>query len=238
MINERYLDGTAFNRSKSMQKKTKLIAIALAIIFLVLPIPVFNLIHAQTAKTAPDASIAPIRVACVGDSITALYPYYLYMMLGSSNYTVGNFGVGGSTVSLDFDKPYMNQTAATNALNFAPNIVVIMLGTNDGYLSTQQRINFTSDYATLIAKFQALPSKPRIYIATPPPAFNNTTGLDGAIVANDVMPLVKQTASQLGLPLIDMYTPLVNHPEDFLDGIHPNSQGAQVIAQVIFNAIT
>lgn len=218
-----------------MQNKTKIITVALVIIFLISPIPIFNLIHGQLTKPTPTT---PIRVACVGDSITALYPAYLYAMLGSNKYSVGNFGVGGSTVSLDFDKPYMNQTAATNALNFAPDIVVIMLGTNDGYLSTQQRSNFTSNYATLIAEFQALSSKPKIYIVTPPPAFNNTTGLNGMVVKDDVTPLVNQTANELGLPLIDMYTPLANHPEDFVDGIHPNSQGAQVIAEVIYNAIT
>jgi acyl-CoA thioesterase I len=157
-------------------------------------------------------------------------------MLGA-NYTVGDFGVGRTTVSLDFNKPYLNQTTCQNALNFSPSIVVIMLGTNDAYLSWQQRSNFTSDYKTLIALFQALPSKPEIFIAVPPPVFNNTMGLNATIV-DSVIPLVKQTANDIGLQIIDVHTPLINHPEDFKDGVHPNSQGTKIVATTIFNSIT
>jgi lysophospholipase L1-like esterase len=179
-----------------------------------------------------------IRVACVGDSITAdtEYPGDLGSMLGS-NYTVGNFGVGRTTVSLQFDKPYLYQPEFQDALSFEPNIVVVMLGTNDAYLSGQQRSNFTNDYKALIAPFQTLSSDPKIFIVIPPPVFNNTLGLPSAVLDNDVIPLVKQTANDLGLRLIDVHTPLLNHPEDFQDGVHPNSQGAKIVATQIFSAI-
>ena len=73
----------------------------------------------------------PIRVACVGNSITEeFYPDDLWMLLGA-NYTVGNFGVGGASVSLDSEKPYMNESAFQDAKEFQPNIVIIMLGTKD-----------------------------------------------------------------------------------------------------------
>lgn len=74
----------------------------------------------------------PIRVACVGDSITqgSGYPAKLQVLLGT-NYSVGNFGVSGSTVTLNSTKPYMNQTAFEKAQQFQPKVVVIMLGTND-----------------------------------------------------------------------------------------------------------
>ncbi len=41
----------------------------------------------------------------------------------------------------------------------------------------------------------------------------------------------------MGLPLIDVYTPLVNHPEDFSDGVHPNAQASQIIANTIYKGI-
>jgi hypothetical protein len=80
--------------------------------------------------TVDYASANPIRVACVGDSITegSGYPFQLHMMLGS-NYVVANFGVSGSTVSLDSAKPYMNESKFKEALDFNPDIVVIMLQT-------------------------------------------------------------------------------------------------------------
>lgn len=46
--------------------------------------------------------------------------------------------------------------------------------------------------------------------------------------------IIDRLAAQLGCPTIDMYSPLVNHPELFsLDGLHPNPQGAGVIAREV-----
>jgi acyl-CoA thioesterase-1 len=186
-----------------------------------------------------QASATTVRVACVGDSITkdTTYTDVLSGMLGA-NYTVENFGVGRTTVSLQFNKPYMNQSAFQEAQNFNPDIVVIMLGTNDAYLSEEQRSNFTNDYQALISSFQSLPSNPQIYIAVPPPVFNNTMGLPSAVLDNEVIPLVNQTATNLNLPTIDVYTPLLGTPQDFKDGVHPNSWGSEVIASEVYNAIT
>lgn len=213
-----------------MQSRLKWFAAAIATLILVTCLAAFSLENQTQAKST-------ISIACVGDSITAEYPADLWTM-HRENYKVGNFGVGGTTVSLQFRKPYINQTAMQNAQAFSPDIVVIMLGTNDAFLSSEQRSNFIGDYKTLIAQFQAFSSKPKIFIAVPPPVFNNTIGLNGTTLVNDVMPLVKQTANDLGLPLIDVHTPLVNHPEDFSDGVHPNSQGSRIIAETIFNIIS
>jgi acyl-CoA thioesterase I len=217
-----------------MEYRTKCLAAGIAALILLASLTAFSFAEKTGAGTRNT-----IHVACVGDSITidTGYPEYLGTILGA-NYTVGDFGVGRTTVSLDFNKPYLNQTMCQNALNFAPNIVVIMLGTNDAYLSWQQRSNFTSDYKTLIALFQALPSKPEIFIAVPPPVFSNTMGLNSTILENDVIPLVNQTVSDVGLTLIDTHTPFIDHPEDFKDGVHPNIQGAKIVATTIFNSIT
>ena len=50
--------------------------------------------------------------------------------------------------------------------------------------------------------------------------------------------MIKQTAHELSLPVVDAYSPLVNHPEYFWDGVHPNDQGAKIIATQIYNAIS
>jgi acyl-CoA thioesterase I len=187
----------------------------------------------------PSATASDIRVACIGDSITSDTEYTddLSSMLGE-NYTVGNFGVGRTTVSLQFNKPYMNQPAFQDAQRFNPDIVVIMLGTNDAYLTEQQRSNFVNDYKALINSFSSLPSNPEVYIVVPPPVFNNNMGLPAEVLDNDVIPLVSQTAIDLGLPRIDVHTPLLDNPEGFQDGVHPNVIGSQVIASEIYNALT
>ncbi len=215
-----------------MKAPLKWFAVALCLVMLV---AILTALFFET----PSAAASTVRVACVGDSITrdTTYPDVLSGMLGA-NYTVGNFGVGRTTVSLQFNKPYMNQPAFQDAQRFNPDIVVIMLGTNDAYLSEQQRSNFINDYKTLIASFQSLPSSPEIYIAVPPPVFNNTMGLPTAVLDDQVIPLVNQTATDLRLPTIDVHTPLLDNPEDFQDGVHPNIGGSQVIASEIYNAIT
>jgi len=179
-----------------------------------------------------------VRVACVGDSITrdTDYPELLSTLLGD-NYTVKDFGVGRTTVSLQFEKPYMRQQAFKDAKSFNPDIVIVMLGTNDAYLSEEQRSNFMSDYEALIASFQALSSNPDIYIVVPPPVFNNTLGLPAEILVNDVIPQVKQTAIKLGLPTIDVHTPLLDDPQYFPDGVHPDIEGSRVIASEIYDAL-
>src|SRR5665647_2965874 len=98
-----------------------------------------------------------IRVACVGDSITGgtEYPADLWMLLGSTNYTVGNFGVGGSTAALDSWNPYINNSVFEEAKEFQPNIVIIMLGTNDANpLIRRSNGSFVNDYLKLVEEFQ------------------------------------------------------------------------------------
>ena len=87
----------------------------------------------------------PIRVACVGDSITAgylssnasfAYPGRLQTQLdskfGAGTYAVTNFGAGGATVQKDADSPYWNRTQYASFVNGSSyDIVVVMLGTND-----------------------------------------------------------------------------------------------------------
>jgi acyl-CoA thioesterase I len=181
----------------------------------------------------------PIKVACVGDSITdgTEYPADLRTMLGA-NYTVDNFGEGGATVSLQSDKPYMNQIEFQEAKQFKPNIVIIMIGTNDAYPSRQQNLNnFTNDYKKLVDAFQELSSKPKIFLVIPPPVFNAALGPNNTILLNGVIPRLTQVATELGLPIIDTYTPLMNHADYFWDGVHPNSNGAKIIATQIYKAI-
>jgi len=180
------------------------------------------------------------RVACVGDSITQItsYPNDLQTLLGSKS-TVGNFGVSGSTVILTSPKPYMYEDALQGAIQFKPTTVIIMLGTNDARSDVYFSIDrFVNDYKQIISQFQSLKSKPRIFLVIPPPVFNNTININGADLVSGVDPRIEQVANETGLPLINVYAQLLNHPDYFLDGVHPNNEGAQVIANTIYQQIT
>lgn len=183
----------------------------------------------------------PVRVACVGDSITegTGYTVELWQLLGS-NYVVGDFGVSGATVSLNSDNSYMNSTAFQVAKQFQPDIVIIMLGTNDAQLNLNQtNQEFISDYIALVTEIKSFASKPDVWIVKPPPVFPNDADLDPEYFRQNIIPSINQVANQMNLRLIDVYTPLISHQEYFLeDGVHPNLEGAQAIANIIFTALS
>jgi len=186
-----------------------------------------------------DGSANLIRVACIGDSITDMgyYPNALQALLGS-NYTVGNFGVGGATVLMDTGKPYIDQVEFVRAKNFLPDIAVIMLGTNDARTDHFKSIeNFVSDYMKLINEIQEIESNPKVFLVKPPPLFDNEHELKNENLLEGIIPRIEQIANGEGLPIIDVYSALEDHPEYFWDGVHPSSEGAAVIANEVYEAI-
>jgi len=192
----------------------------------------------QTLETQRRHS-TPIRVACIGDSLTfwTQYPNDLWMLLGS-NYSVVNFGVGGATVTVNSGKPYINESVFQDAKDFKPDIVIMMLGTNDANPALKPNTSsFVKNYAQLIDEFQQLESKPKVWIVKPPPVFNNGTGLSTENFDTYIIPAIEQVASKTNLPLVDVYTPLLDHSEYFKDGVHLNNEGSLVVANIIYNAL-
>jgi len=95
------------------------------------------------ALGAPERAAGPLRVACLGDSITfgsafpkgadrenGCYPAQLGAMLGPG-YEVRNFGVGGATLLSAADTPLTATRTWDEALAWEPDIAVVLLGTND-----------------------------------------------------------------------------------------------------------
>ena len=175
-----------------------------------------------------------IRVACVGDSITegTEYPKDLQELLGP-NYSVLNCGAGGTTALFTSNHSYVYSRAFRTALDFQPNVVLIMLGTNDANPEYFRDISqFVTDYKAIISLFTAFHSK--IWILKPPPIFNDGLGPKSENLVCDVMPRIDQVACDLNLPTIDIYPLLINHPDYFWDGVHPDWQGAKIIAKAVY----
>jgi lysophospholipase L1-like esterase len=185
-----------------------------------------------------------LRVACVGDSLTQSsgYPFDLLMLLGFEHYELKNFGAGGTTVSLDSETPYMNTSAFQEALDFQPDVVIVMLGTNDAQPSLHRyNTTFVADYLKLLSAFQNLSSNPKIWTVLPPPIFSDQSGkIAEDYFESTVLPGIEEVANRAHLPVIDVYSALLGHPEYFRDGIHPNDDNvaAQIIANQIYKAIT
>jgi acyl-CoA thioesterase-1 len=184
-----------------------------------------------------------IRIACIGNSITAAgglydsYPAQLYTLLGEG-YDIRNFGVNGKTTLKNGNDPYWGTEAFPNALEFEPNIVTIMLGTNDSKPQNWEpfKDEFEDDYKAMIDTFQTLPSNPEIYLCIPAKVFDNSYDiLDSNIVK--IKLIIEQIGAELNLPLIDCYTFFEDKPELFTDGVHPTYNGMWEYAKMIYLAI-
>ena len=217
-----------------MNMKMKLLTMVIAVMILSAGFGAYFMM------TTNIVAAKPIRVACVGDSITegSGYPYKLRLLLGS-DYVVGNFGVSGSTVSLNSTKPYMNESKFQDAIDFHPDIVIIMLGTNDANTAIiQNEDSFETDYSKLVSAFEQLDGKQLIWVVKSPPIFTNNSSYNNSYLEGNVLPQIDQLADQMNLPTVDVYNALGNHSDFFMDGVHPDDNGASLIALNVYDAIT
>ncbi|MGD0090060.1 MAG: GDSL-type esterase/lipase family protein [Planctomycetota bacterium] len=198
------------------------------------------------AETPPGGK--PERIACVGDSITFgdgivdrdhnSYPAQLAKLLGP-NWRVGNFGVCGTTLLNHGHHPYWGEPALRAAQEFEPSVVVIALGTNDSMPQNWKthKNEFQTDYANLIARFKALKSKPAVLVCVPPPAYSSQWGISDEVIRLEIGPAVRSVAQKAGAAAVDLYTALVGKGSLFSDTIHPNKEGARLIAETVLAAV-
>jgi len=191
---------------------------------------------------------AQIRVACVGNSITygagingrdsLSYPAQLQKMLGSS-YKVKNYGLSGRTLLKSGDRPYWKEPLFDSAKAFLPNIVIIKLGTNDSkpFNWDSSSTEYIPDYIEMIKLFQALPSNPIVILGIPAPVFGDAFNIRANVVHEQIVPMVTKLALDMQLKTIDFYTLLKDHPEMFPDKIHPDANGAKLMAEEVLRVL-
>ena len=210
---------------------------------------------------APAAASKAIRVACVGDSITYgagikdraqdSYPAVLGRMLGAG-WEVRNVGVSATTLLHRGDRPYIKTKAYTNALDFAADDVVIMLGTNDskhrgdGSLDAdkaidnwQYKADFVADYDALIAEFRKANPNVKVYACLPTPCLPGRWGINGKTIHDEMIPFIQQAAKDEHASVIDLNSALGDRKELLLpDTVHPNDAGAKVMAETVYQSLT
>ena len=183
------------------------------------------------------------RVACIGDSITAgsglenpseaSYPAVLGRILGPP-YDVRNFGVSGATLLREGDLPYTKTPEFEEALEFRPDIVVIALGTNDSKPTNWMFLeSFERDLYRLARAFRSLPTRPMVFLCTPPPVFRDRWGITASVVRDEIAPTIRRIAAREGWRIVDWHTALRDDPAVFPDAVHPDAVGAaRMAAQV------
>lgn len=186
----------------------------------------------------PELLAIPIKIACIGNSITEYgYPTRLQELLGA-DYQVENDGVSGTTLLKKGDFPYWNIGRLAEVFDFQPDIVTIKMGTNDSKPQNWiYKDEFDDDLNDLIDTLNTISSHPLLFLVLPVPAFANAFGISGEIIEKDCIPIIQQVAQSRQLPVIDCHSGLIGFSQYFPDGVHPNSAGNDTIAHIFARAI-
>ena len=207
---------------------------------------------------------AGVRVACVGDSITygygladrdrESYPAQLQKMLDESSpgkYEVRNFGNSGRGIYLDSmrgseKRGFRWMAEHKAALAWKPDVVICNLGINDNgeyikeYTGGRKRGQFTGDYLALLGDYRKVNPKAKFFIWT-----KLSPLAEGQRFYRSPEPFLMQAdleevAKRMNAAGIDMQEPLREKMDEIFarDKIHPNAEGARIIAETTFKAMT
>jgi lysophospholipase L1-like esterase len=117
--------------------------------------------------------------------------------------------------------------------------VIIALGTNDLKPGNLKHITeFVEDYVLMIESFRKFETRPDVWICYPASAYPVNWRVTGSVIAEGVMLLIDKIAGQSDANIIDLYGALSNRTEFFADTVHPNTNGAKLIAETIKAVIT
>lgn len=214
------------------------------------------LANVTITHTAIPAGV--IKVACVGDSITygdrvgesESYPVRLQQYLGDG-YLVANFGCCGTTVNSKYAQAYTSTRFFNWSLDFKPDIVILMLGSNDcadGLWPTDVSGNFDSttfknEYNKIVNAYEALGNNFKFYLSTSPTIYPDISS--GAADTNARCSLIVSQVKQIAadglynnISLIDINAFTANHKDWFPDRLHPSVSGYNYIANKIASALT
>ncbi|MBR3854977.1 MAG: sialate O-acetylesterase [Bacteroidaceae bacterium] len=194
-----------------------------------------------------------IKVACVGNSVTygyghknpseTSYPTRLQQMLGPG-YEVRNFGHSGATLLSKGHRPYINLPEYRAALDFRPDIVIIHLGLNDTDPRNwpNYRDEFWSDYKAIIDQFRTVhpDGNPKIILCRMSPIFHWHRRFKSG--TRDWYWQIQEEISNIALSgdieIIDFSRYLYSRPDLMPDALHPNAEGAEILARQAYAAIT
>lgn len=199
-----------------------------------------------SSMAASALAQTPLRVACIGDSITygdklsardvQSYPAVLER-LARERFAVGNFGVNGATALQTTGRAWTDTAACRDALAFAPDLVVVMLGINDLAFPDRAAL-FPADLRAIVERFQALSPSPRVYLCTLTPLAPEERQAHANRAIRDIMnPAIRAVAADVGATVVDVSAAFPNREELLPDGLHPSPEGAGLIARAVLAAL-
>lgn len=182
-------------------------------------------------------------VQCLGDSITYTdptradipYPHKLEMMLGAGH-CVGNYGVGGYTVS------QIATLWTSSVVGKGGNRLVYMGGINDVVVSTAAATIMTSIDAVVDA---ALAASWKVVLFTVLPFKNYSGWTAGKQTILDSLNALILAKSATDLIIVDAYSDFessagsdtMKAAYDVGDGLHPNQAGSNQLASLAYGGL-
>ena len=99
---------------------------------------------------------------------------------------------------------------------------------------------FNADYIRLIDSFRQANPKAKIWICLMTPIFERHPRFESGTRDwhAQIQKHIRQVATATRVPLIDLNTPLYSRPDLLADAIHPNAEGAKIIAETVYGALT
>jgi hypothetical protein len=205
---------------------------------------------------ARDARSATVKIACIGEQTThsdqfpstgvGEYPWMLQTMLGAG-YDTENFGDCCATILQGYPKqaethPYLTGKPYPLSIAFVPDIVVIgSWGKHDTeiansvYAGVLDATKLHADYETLVTTYLNLANHPKVYVSLPVPI---PKGAPTGVTTTVILPAIRDVAAAHGLPVVDLYSAFLNHPELYKDDTHvSNDAGLHKIADLVYAAL-
>lgn len=185
---------------------------------------------------------AAVKLACLGDSITAgmlvrkeeCWASRLAKALGKKA-EVGNFGVSARCLLFKGDRPITREKAYRDALAFNPDMLLVGLGTNDSKkVNWSHKDDFAGNYKKIIAEFRKQNPKLKVYCLLPIPSQEaREGGISRECIEKEIIPLIRQVAKSTKSRVIDLNKVMKGKDSLLVDGVHPNAEGHALMAEHI-----
>ncbi len=190
-----------------------------------------------------------------------------------NGYVIKNYGVSGQSVLPDPVYLAQGNTKMGKGANYnpyiqsvlktSPDVVLIMLGTNDSKTTLGSKVgvwsaptggadNFYNEYYKLVKTFCDIPSKPQVYIMTPPPALDHgfanrdSYRITNSIQEEFIVPILYNISDALGVPLLDVRSAFPQPTSGIqrtalakylMDCVHPNASGYALLGKTVAEAL-
>ena len=222
---------------------------------------------ALAAAAVLPLAAAPVKVACIGDSITFghllpgvatnAYPAQLNRLLQEKcpgQYEVRGFGDSGRGVYLDTvrnaktgeKRGYRHFRRHAAALKWKPDVVICNLGVNDTpefpkeFSGERQAGQFVREYLLLLDDYRQANPNVKFYVWTRLAPLADSHKYAAEQKTGRMAKALAEVAEKAGATPVDMFTPFGGTVKGRFhrDGIHPNVAGAACIAEATLKVLT